>query len=145
MSFLSLDIGDWDWRWTFDLLLMLKSYRVGGGWCIWILASALVLFWVLTFEIDIGDGPGPELDNNAKNWILIPWSDSVLSLGTYWICRVSIWVTLRPTAEKTEVSGSTGTGQLRILTNGTLPRSSSDTRAITSDSVDCRLQWKWNN
>ena len=32
---------------------------VGG--CIWIITSALVLF--LSFEIEIGDGPGPELDN----------------------------------------------------------------------------------
>ena len=44
--------------WTFKLTL--KSYGVGGG-CIWIITSALVLF--LSFEIEIGDGPGPELDN----------------------------------------------------------------------------------
>ena len=31
-----------------------------GGY-IWIIASALVLF--LSFEIEIGDGPGPELVN----------------------------------------------------------------------------------
>ena len=42
-------------------ILMLESLRVGGG-CIWIITSALVLF--LSFEIEIGDGPGPELDNN---------------------------------------------------------------------------------
>ena len=34
---------------------------MGGGWS-WIITSALVLF--LSFEIEIGDGPGPELDNN---------------------------------------------------------------------------------
>ena len=43
-------------------ILMLESLRVGGGGCIWIITSALVLF--LSFEIEIGDGPGPELDNS---------------------------------------------------------------------------------
>ena len=33
---------------------------MGGGWS-WIITSALVLF--LSFEIEIRDGPGPEVDN----------------------------------------------------------------------------------
>ena len=55
---LEIDIGDG----PLTFILKLKSYRVGGGWCIWIIASALVLF--LSYEIEIGDGPEPELDNS---------------------------------------------------------------------------------
>ena len=44
-----------------DLYIDVKKLSV-GGWCIWIITSALVLF--LSFEIEIGDGPGPELDKN---------------------------------------------------------------------------------
>ena len=62
----SCDIGDWDnWIWSFDLyiVLMLKScevvvvvhldYKVSSG-------------PFLSYEIEIGDGPGPELDNFRK-------------------------------------------------------------------------------
>ena len=42
---------------------------MGGGGCIWIIMSALVLFCVLTLEIEIGDGPGPELDNFLEEMI----------------------------------------------------------------------------
>ena len=41
-------------------ILTLKICGVGGR-CIWIITSALVL--LLSF--DLGDGPGPELDNFA--------------------------------------------------------------------------------
>ena len=41
----------------------IKKLAVAGGGCIWITASALVFFCVLTLGIEIGDGPGHELDN----------------------------------------------------------------------------------
>ena len=35
-----------------------------GGWCIWIITLSLVLF--LSYELIIGPGPGPELDNRTN-------------------------------------------------------------------------------
>ena len=51
-----------------DLYIDIKKLSVGGWW-IWIITSALVLF--LSFEIEIGDGPGPELDNILLQQLLI--------------------------------------------------------------------------
>ena len=50
-----------------DLYIDVKKLSV-GGWCIWIITSALVLF--LSFEIDIGDGPGPKLEHFMHHFIV---------------------------------------------------------------------------
>ena len=49
MGRLSFDIRDW--RWTFDINIDVRKFMGGlvGGGCIWIIASALVLF--LSFDI----------------------------------------------------------------------------------------------
>ena len=44
-------------------ILMLKSYGVGGGG--WVVLDYNVSSGpFLSYEIEIGDGPGPELDNS---------------------------------------------------------------------------------
>ena len=61
-----VELWHWDWRWTFDINIDVRKFMGGlvGGGCIWIKASALVLFLSFTFELDILDLSGPELDNN---------------------------------------------------------------------------------
>ena len=57
---MKLEIEIDNWRWTF--IVMLKSCEVGGGGgCILDYNVSSGPF--LSSEIEIGDGPGPELDN----------------------------------------------------------------------------------
>ena len=51
------------WRLTFDLYIDVeKLWVVGGGW--WVYLDYNVSSGpFLSYEIEIGDGPGPELDN----------------------------------------------------------------------------------
>ena len=46
-----VELWHWDWRWTFDINIDVRKFMGGlvGGGCIWIIASALVLF--LSFDI----------------------------------------------------------------------------------------------
>ena len=46
-----VELWHWDWRWTFDINIDVRKFMGGlvGGECIWIIASALVLF--LSFDI----------------------------------------------------------------------------------------------
>ena len=66
-SCLSFDIGDSDWIWTLDLFI--------------------VIFWVLTLEIKIGDGPGPELDKMYSLPPKIKWSllGEIFILNDKWL------------------------------------------------------------
>ena len=54
---LEIEIGDG----PLTFMLMLKSFEVGGGGCS--LDNSVSSGSFLSFEIQIGDGPGPELDN----------------------------------------------------------------------------------
>ena len=50
-------------RWNFDLYIDVKKFR-GGWWWWWVELDYNVSSGpFLSFEIEIGDGPGPELDN----------------------------------------------------------------------------------
>ena len=61
-SFLSFYIGDWAWTFHNDVKKLL------GGWW-WVYLDYNVSSGpFLSFEIEIGDGPGPELDKNI--WYL---------------------------------------------------------------------------
>ena len=51
------------WRLTFDLYIDVE--KLVCGWCT--LDYNISSGPFLSYEIEIGDGPGPELDNNAKN------------------------------------------------------------------------------
>ena len=56
---LEIEIGDG----PLTFILMLKSYGVGGGWVE--LDYSISSGPFLSFEIEIGDGPGPKLDNTC--------------------------------------------------------------------------------
>ena len=60
-----MDIEIDNWRWTFDLYIDVKKLwgggGGGGGWCTLDYSVSSGPF--LSYEIEIGDGPGPELDN----------------------------------------------------------------------------------
>ena len=53
---LEIEIGDG----PLTSILMLKSYGLGGGCTLYYSVRS---GHFLSFEIEIGDGPGPELDN----------------------------------------------------------------------------------
>ena len=58
---LEIEIGDG----LLTFMLMLKSLRVGGWW--WVQLDYSVSSGpFLSFEIEIGDGPGPELDKKIS-------------------------------------------------------------------------------
>ena len=50
-----MSFGDGDWRWRFDLYIDVE--KLGGGWCIWILTPALVLFLVLRLILEMDQDP----------------------------------------------------------------------------------------
>ena len=62
----SCDIGDRDnWIWSFDLFIDVKKLW-GGGWWWWVYLDYIVSSGpFLSYVIEIGDGPGPELDNKV--------------------------------------------------------------------------------
>jgi len=61
-----IEIGDGPL--TFDLYIDVKKFR--GGWWWWVELDYNVSSGpFLSFEIEIGDGPGPELDN-IVNYLL---------------------------------------------------------------------------
>ena len=68
-----------------DLYIDVKKLSV-GGWCIWIITSALVLF--LSFEIEIGNGPGPELDNKVTRHLSTE-NDLIYLLMTSYLLQVA--------------------------------------------------------
>ena len=61
-SVLTLEIEIDNWRWTFDLYIDVKKLWV-GGWVVVELDYNVSSGPFLSYEIEIGDGPGPELDN----------------------------------------------------------------------------------
>ena len=68
-GWLSCDIWDWDWRWTFDLYIDVKKFRGGWWWWWWVELDYNVSSGpFLSFEIEIRDRPGPELDNRHQLW-----------------------------------------------------------------------------
>ena len=57
-----------DWRWTFDLCIDVKKLLGGGRTLDYSVSSSPFL----NFEIEIGDGPGPEIDKSSiLNYILV--------------------------------------------------------------------------
>ena len=54
------------WRLTFDLYIDVEKLWVGGWWVY--LHYNISSGPFLSDEIEIGDGPGPELDNCALNY-----------------------------------------------------------------------------
>ena len=67
------DIGDWDWRWTFDFYVDVRKLSVGSGCCT--LNYSISSGPFLSFAIAIGDGPRPELDNIFSFWRLNKLND----------------------------------------------------------------------
>ena len=53
------------WRLTFDLYIDVEKLWVVGGWWVVYLDYNVSSGPFLSFEIEIGDGPGPELDNRV--------------------------------------------------------------------------------
>ena len=51
------------WRLTFDLYIDVEKLWVVGGWWVVYLDYNVSSGPFLSYEIEIGDGPGPELDN----------------------------------------------------------------------------------
>ena len=54
------------WRLTFDLYIDVEKLWVVGGWWVVYLDYNVSSGPFLSYEIEIGDGPGPELDNSQK-------------------------------------------------------------------------------
>ena len=61
---LTLEIEIDYWRWTFDLYIDIEKLWV-GGWVVVYLDYNVSSGPFLSYEIEIGDGPGPELDKWA--------------------------------------------------------------------------------
>ena len=71
------------WRLTFDLYIDVeKLWVVGGGWVVY-LDYNVSSGPFLSYEIEIGDGPGPELDN---------WSHTFVKDG---LCAASLVIFLQ--------------------------------------------------
>ena len=54
------------WRLTFDLYIDVEKLWVVGGWWVVYLDYNVSSGPFLSYEIQIGDGPGPKLDNICK-------------------------------------------------------------------------------
>ena len=55
------------WRLTFDLYIDVEKLWVVGGWWVVYLDYNVSSGPFLSYEIEIGDGPGPKLDNNSNS------------------------------------------------------------------------------
>ena len=69
---MEIEIGDG----PLTFILMLKSLRVGGGGCSWIIASALVLFRVLRLRLELDQDPSLTIS-------LISWSQANVAVYVF--------------------------------------------------------------